>query len=595
MNNADEKQKNSKKIMAVYLYAIIAFLVSFIIHIIPVFFYKLPSAPPDELGALSMGASVSGYDWSFLVSSHGTYYSFVSSLPIIPLFYIFKNSLVLYFFSRVWISILLSIPTIIAYIIIIKHLNIKNSFKVFLVSVSVSFFHNTSAVMFTNEAAIILLVWITIYLIIELVSTKAIWKKIVLEVFIGITYAVSTWCHTKCLVLAIPIGITLILFSIINKKFLFIFCSAFSSIAVYFVGGLIKKSYKSVVYSNLETVLENNTIIADQTGNILDILKTIGLQKTIISVITVFVTNLNGIVLYSCLIILPIAVISFFLIRDFIFKRKNINDAAAVITIFCFSGLMMYLLLMGGYHCYHGYAVSEGIIVGNGRFLFYLRYLLQTMPPLLIVILYNDEIKLVKDSKVFFASCGLFVACVVLLYAFFGINIINHEIPSFDVGKIFGLGIEYFKRFDGWNYYLVGIKSIFIFFCVMTYCHNSKMSKVIWWLLVCALFIFRQNMQDYSDLYPSSEREWGSIEATYKEYGNNKDFCEKYERIYVKNSIFKMEYCVQLLFPNMEVRPYDGEELGSKDILFSGEQLELGDYCEAVLDEDEYVYYAYQK
>ena len=90
-----------------YSGVLMVLILSFLLHLIPIFIVKTPTSGPDEVLSLASAAKLAGYDWSYLVTKFGTKYGCGSAWYLAPLFYFITNGKIIYNLARTVLAFIL--------------------------------------------------------------------------------------------------------------------------------------------------------------------------------------------------------------------------------------------------------------------------------------------------------------------------------------------------------------------------------------------------------------------------------------------------------------------------------------------------------
>lgn len=104
-------------------------ILSFLLHLIPIFIVKTPTSGPDEVISLASAAKLAGYDWSYLVTKFGTKYGCGSAWYLAPLFYFITNGKIIYNLARTVLAFILALQSVVCWLILKKFLNMIMNLK----------------------------------------------------------------------------------------------------------------------------------------------------------------------------------------------------------------------------------------------------------------------------------------------------------------------------------------------------------------------------------------------------------------------------------------------------------------------------------
>lgn len=145
------------------------FITMLIISALPILWLKSPIFT-DETGTIGSVAFLSGYDWSVLISGNGNYYKCGQALLYYPVFLLFHSPEAIYKGILFLNAVLISCIPILAYMILNKFLNHKNSNELFLMSLIIGVM---PAILLNSkycwaESILSLLPWLIAYILLKL-------------------------------------------------------------------------------------------------------------------------------------------------------------------------------------------------------------------------------------------------------------------------------------------------------------------------------------------------------------------------------------------------------------------------------------------
>lgn len=569
------------------------FIISFLLHLIPIIIIKTPTSGPDEVISLASAARISGKDWSYLVTKFGTWYGCGSAWFLAPLFCFISNGRVIYNLARGVLAIFLALQSVVCYKILRDFLECDNELEVIIVSLLGSFLSNVTADIFCNEAVLTLGTWLIIYFIL------IIYKKGNSFRYTLLVMAILAYCyisHTRALIYLVPICMTSIYLSIKKKKSFFDIRAIIVSGTFFFVASKINEFVSMNLYNNKEALDEIDSIAgktASNYGLLHNYLLTIheyGLIKTIRGILCISVTNMYALLIFSCMSV-ALAFVCWLTIA--LKREKSCKDNLVnIIGMFCVIGLGISILAMGIVHCWHGIYLFEGNIYGDGRFFFYLRYYINFLPPLIIPIyicLKNE-----KSSSLMLRMIVLSFIVYFLFRMFFFREISADNIAQFDVGKLFE-ALTFGKKVD----YSIAFKICLLINAILIFIDRKSNKKVYYFIAIFLMIVYQKSYQCVMFR--------GSISGITEECTNKfvkvsqekeiRNYLDSIGEIYIySNKVYRLEYYIQLVMPEISVKRFqegNQDEIGNDKVVFSNEKITLSDgkkAYEIVLDDNEFLY-----
>lgn len=568
---------------------IAAFFLSYILHILPIFFIKLPTSGPDEIGTLALAAYLAGKDWSYLVSRHGAFYGFGSSWYLAPLFLVIKNPYVLYNVLRCILALFLSAPTIIAYKLLYNFYKIRSLKLLFFASVACSLFVNTTADILINETFLVLGTWLTVYFLIFMAYTEKKRTKIVLSMVLAFLLAYMATVHTRSVFYFVMVFIVVAIFYILKKVWLVHFPTFIVSSCFYFAAQYLVGIVQNILYNNVGTEEVTGSIesLESTYGNVQQMLQLYGPKLSIEAILSLFFSNMYGLVIFSSGILIPCFVVFFIECKRLFFK--HISDTyVSLPAIFCGVGLLAMVGALSIVHIYHGATLYFGNELGDGRFFFYLRYYINFMPPILLTLIFYMEEGKRTGEMLIFSLIFMVITAIGFCY-FFLRAVYNNQYTAFDVGKLFDAFLLYGTNEFLWYHYIIAGIIVGVILLLFYGLARQRHTWIIMLLLCCVLF-YEQMYQCISFRKPIADTVYKCIDASSQIFAANDAFSSEINTLYVYSKLtYKLEYAAQLVFKDIYILPYK-EEPDEDFLLLSNQEMDLKGFYIAVLDENEYLY-----
>lgn len=220
-------------------------LLIFFIHIIHIRNISILKILDDEYGYWGNAAYLAGLNWSDTVSKI-PYYSYGYSLLLVPLFWIFKNTINMYRGAIVLNGIMLSVSFLLCYNISKKLICGVNKYILMSISILISMY--PTYIVYSNiawsECLLVLICWLLTLCFVGLNNKSSIRKFILIGFLSGYVYTV----HQRSLGILVASIIVIFLMRIFNK----INLKQFLSVIIPFILIIISSFYlKNIVQSNL--------------------------------------------------------------------------------------------------------------------------------------------------------------------------------------------------------------------------------------------------------------------------------------------------------------------------------------------------------
>lgn len=568
---------------------IAAFTLSYILHIIPVFLIKLPTSGPDEIGTIAFAAYLAGKDWSYLVSRHGAFYGFGSSWFLAPLIYLIQNPYTLYNVLRYIIALFLCVPTIISYRIMRRFYKFENLKLLFTASVACSLFTNTTADILINEAFLVMGTWLTVYLLLAASYSSKKRHKMLLSFLLAILLSYMATIHTRSVLYFAVVFLIITLYYIFKKKWLVHVPVFAASSSLYFAARYFIKIVRELLYNNINAREVSGSIesLEGTYNNIQQMLNMYGARLSIEAILSLFFSNLYGVIIFSVGMLLPCLVVVCLECRK-LFRKQVLEMSVSIPSLFCGIGLLSTIVALSIINIYHGATLYFGNDLGDGRFFFYLRYYINFMPPVLLALIFYIEEGKQKISMLVMSLILMVLTACGFCY-FFLRAVYNNHYKAFDVGKLFSAFLFHEPKDFLWYYYIIVGVIIGVFLLFFYILARRKYTWIIM-LVLCGLLFYEQIYQCIFFRKPIADTIYDCIDTSSELFVGNELFVDEIDTLYVySKSTYKLEYAAQLVFKDITVLPYL-KEPDEDFLLLSNQTIDKKGYYKAVLDDNEYLY-----
>ena len=196
--------------------AIIIWLICFIPRLLVNVQVPFISMISDEISSMSAATIGSGLEWKNVVGNAG-YYGGGFTILFTPLFSVIDNPIVLY---HVMINICAALQAfigVLAYIIIIRHTEVKSQINTILFSVVASFIVTRRATNVTNETPLVVMYWLIVLIILELYKAEK-KRKDYLSIALALMLGYVLTLHTRAITLSMAFLLVYFLVLIFYKK-----------------------------------------------------------------------------------------------------------------------------------------------------------------------------------------------------------------------------------------------------------------------------------------------------------------------------------------------------------------------------------------
>lgn len=445
----------------------------------------------DEFSTIAISAFLWGEEWeNVLISSK--YYGFGYSIFLTPILKITDNPLYIYRFMQLVNSIINAGCVLICYKIMLKLLGKKEIGYCLLTSLAIAFLPGKFNYVI-NEHMIILLIWLSIYLLILLHERD---NKILYTVYLVLLLAYSLTVHTRMILLMVIIsGYIIALFLKEKKKMV--------NFPIYFLGIFVGIALSNnVLIKNIQNKIwlqkKSNTPLANTSGDLIEKifsrveeLTSINSIKFILMTMTSQITTGNlltvGILFVS--IVSAVALCTLFFL-----KKAKIDYDIIAISWICLFGVIFSVLGQAIIWLPHFEKLSieeiNNAIVG-GRAKVYLRYYFCYVGPLIMLFFValkkNNYLTYLKKYSWMFLLLFSLVAKYILYKVYTNFNEFKIDSsPTYGFFYPFGklIGEEYLTQ----EVFGIMILITFTIFILMLVCLKKKKHTLLVSLVVVSFF-----------------------------------------------------------------------------------------------------------
>ena len=194
---------------------VLIFVFVVILHEVLNLFFETLCSLPTEMASLGIAAYVAGYDWSSLLADTD-YYGNGFYFLMAPLLNVIENTYVFHQVTLFIVVLINWIPSVLCYKLMKR--SIDNNMVCLLTAIIVSLLDVVTTVAATNEHPLKLIIWLCLYMLIELINEERRLKRWLYSFFVAILLAYSITVHERALALVCVISVTVVLFLLLFKK-----------------------------------------------------------------------------------------------------------------------------------------------------------------------------------------------------------------------------------------------------------------------------------------------------------------------------------------------------------------------------------------
>lgn len=431
----------------------------------------------DEIGTIAGMTILSGYDWSEMISQTN-YYGFGYSILMTPAFMFIKSPILLYQTLLAYNAFCLAMSALCAYKILTNFWGVKKRDAAWLAAASVTFVNNvllTNTV--ANESALILIMWVCLYVLNHLVYNRENGKKVTgLSGALAFLLSYGLLVHTRIIYFWGMMIVFVFFYFVIRKKVL---VNLPSFLSIFLLGVFINRKIIRHVQNLLwkkagENVLDNSI---ESLGGILEryqwVFKYNGFKATVFTFVGEIwgTMSLTGGILLVALILMTVIVL----------KRKDWEHSVAMVcttvSVFAVYIAIIVSVSLGAAHGVYNEA-TQGIA---SKWYIYVRYTALVMGPIFMITLYK-MVSLNYDmiKKYIRIAAGVFifthfVFIIKIAPKFIGIR---NDFSGEYLNYILLMGMKYGDEFSVQGYIRIVLLSSLLFSLII-YGYKKRNSRCV--------------------------------------------------------------------------------------------------------------------
>ncbi len=238
------------------------FLLSFVPRFVLIFFSLPIEGTADELGALSYPATLAGFDWSDALSGWSNYYGGGFTVLFTPLFMIFSDSPVLLYRAILLFCVIAQvISAFVCYRILTRYLHVADTYFAVFAAAALSYLLLLPAVVYVNEHAIIMVIWLIALVLLALAENDiSEYKRIFLSILLLLLLSWSILIHTRCIVLWFAVAIAVLIYRWVLGKWLISPIFALPAIGAYLLCRFISSEAIRILWGAGSNGVANNSL-----------------------------------------------------------------------------------------------------------------------------------------------------------------------------------------------------------------------------------------------------------------------------------------------------------------------------------------------
>ena len=575
------------------------FFISLILHEVCNLFVPIIHFNPDELGAIAAAAKLAGCDWSGIWSVANAYYGAIFGIVYTPFFFLIDDPFVLYQIMLLFIAIVHSFCSVIAFKVLNQFYNIKDLYAL-IGAICCSFFTAWRASNVMNEGILILSVWCCFYFILKLQCTDTNEKKVLDTVLLNLFIGMALLSHTRSIIILISVIVVIVFYRVINRKHLVNLPAFIISLVVILI---VTQVLLSVVKNN---VFEMNSIGEEMNNTVAGVTSRLSINDSQTgrltlkgitgffdmlfgNIYTIFIISVGGVYLAGCQFINDFfgSLKRRFFVRDG--QAERVDNSLLWGEMFCCVGLAASLVAYSIINWSYALAAKENDIVIS--YYLYPRYFGIFFGPLLVGLLvriYNKKIKYWISSAILFI--------VVSLYCFWSFIYQFSEqggdvFDSWRVTAPFTFAVNW-RSERYFEHYVVAAIVVLMVFILLGILSKRKKRMLVLVVAFTTLYyqysfntvVFERGISKYT---------YDLVDSTYKVFRENEKLNKTFDEIYIDDEVNRRApYILQFLMRDKKVILNSPEENKDDIIILAAtdksEKYEGFSYVQ--LDDNEFLY-----
>lgn len=281
----------------------------------------------DEVASVAGGAYLAGYDWSAVVS-HAGYYGQGFAIFFAPLFWITDNPFIIYRGMLIICAIAQGLTALISYHCMKKFFSITDEKFLCFASLASSYMVVRRVMMVYNEHPLILISWIVAWLLLVLheAADHAFQKKrIVSTILLFGIMAYSLTLHTRSWTYWIALGITVLFYFIVYRKWIISIPTAIVGAVFAFMGLFIIQYFQNSIWltSDGESLRNGSIGITSQLKGLISIENWQAWLDIILGQVNTIMIMSGGMAVICLVLFLPMLFRAIFMRKKFLEEKKN--------------------------------------------------------------------------------------------------------------------------------------------------------------------------------------------------------------------------------------------------------------------------------
>lgn len=579
---------------------ILCFFLMFTYHII--FNVQIPCmrSLPDEMGAVTLGAKLAGYNWNYVMTHPEIYYGSANVIFAFPIFVFVKDPMVQYQLLFAAAAFMKAAAGFIVVKISMDYYDV-NSLRAVLFGIICTLITPARSSNIDNEPMLILMCWIVLYLILVINRADTKKKKAIFTILLSFFLAYAQWAHTRAVLYILLLIGMLVVHYFIEKKTVLHIPAFIISFLIFFV--IVRKGIAWCTL-NLFTAPEgHNTAMVSTLANLIDSvsdnLKSLARPAAIRSCLDIVCGNIWCMGIFGCgtLIYISVYVIKklYGNVKCLICRRQTKSeDILYYLTLF---GVIGVLVTLAGLSITWKESVVD-LHEGTGttsRALFYLRYYGNYFGIITLYFLILWDKGELFDKKVLKAAIGITAGC----YAY---SVVSFVSPLLSAGNT---NLDWFGYFAplsltgaSWDdkrqtlFYFTNATFVSMAILVLL---SGKKGKIYLTSVLAAILLYQYgfNVLQWDVKYAKSERYYQAANGIYELKKEHPRIFDSVDKIYYYSDSFGSQYIVQFMLGKPEVFLQEAYQEDDEAMILAYEDIDgidLNEYRYMVIDENEILY-----
>ncbi|MCD7957379.1 MAG: hypothetical protein LUG93_16870 [Lachnospiraceae bacterium] len=569
----------------------------FIVALLPRLFLSMQMFPvrtiSDETATISTGAFFAGLDWSGVISRAG-YYGGGFSVLLAPIFRLTDDPVIIYRAALILASVIQSLAAPISYHLMKKYFSVKNKAFLLVASAACSFMVVTRSNITYNEHMLILISWLTAWLLCILYNSRNARFRFFYTLLLAAVLSYALTVHIRATVLWIAITLLVLCYYICTRKWLISKAALIpAGIAGYFLSSQFISFIQNHIWLlNQGETIRNSSINVSTNADLTDPL----VWKAWLNIIfgQIYTIGIySGTILFAAIVLFVPLIFAFF-------KHNSSRTSAQENELYFILSITFMLCIAATIAGQSVSWLSSAVSAMKGESTYgvkaftYIRYFGPYCGPVFMITLVYIQSHYQKLKSIVFKTVLLFT----LLQTYWVVSIVPYLENTTSADEIFVgfIGATINGNKDIYLYLKPLCILFLLLFIVSTLFYKKQKNAAVFFVSIFLLWEYGSQSVSYD--INNSQKNWNKVSSSYTFFKQMQELTGLPDEIYVVDTSSATDhntyYLFQLCLNRYTIIPDYPEEDCAEAIVFANsaactELLESG-YVMYQLDDNEWVY-----